>query len=385
MRGYPTARPRRRAAAAGRGAGRAGRGRRAARSAGPRPCGRRGFPAPRPSALVSPVQANARGSARGIRRPGASSPRGVLPRLCWGRPDRDAPRAPAGQARRPGPGLSVSRRPAADLPDRDFRRPDVPDDVTAHLSLPYIAAAQAQKHVTHNEALHILDSVVQLAVIDRDLAAPPRLARRGRPLHRRRLANRGVGRQGRQGRGLHRRGLELPDARARLGRLRGRRGDALLLGRRRLGVDAERHHRPAEPDAAGVGATADATNPFSAKLNKALWTARTAAEGGDGDLRYAMNKENRVGRRLPAAADRLFGAGGDRPGRRRRPGGQVERRRLVLVEPCGWTRPRAASTSWRPRPASPPPPPATSAPRPRSRWRSPEPRRSPPWERRSTR
>jgi Protein of unknown function (DUF2793) len=43
-----------------------------------------------------------------------------------------------------------------------------------NLSLPYIAAAQAQKHVTHNEAVRALDALVQLAVLDRDLAiAPP--------------------------------------------------------------------------------------------------------------------------------------------------------------------------------------------------------------------
>lgn len=41
----------------------------------------------------------------------------------------------------------------------------------------------------------------------------------------------------------------------------------------------------------GVGTTADASNPFSAKLNAALWTAKTAAEGGTGDLFYTMNKE----------------------------------------------------------------------------------------------
>jgi hypothetical protein len=41
------------------------------------------------------------------------------------------------------------------------------------LGLPYLEAAQAQKHVTHNEALRRLDAIVQLAVIDRDLAAPP--------------------------------------------------------------------------------------------------------------------------------------------------------------------------------------------------------------------
>jgi len=44
---------------------------------------------------------------------------------------------------------------------------------TPNLVLPYIAAAQAQKHVTHNEAIRTLDALVQLAVIDRDLTAPP--------------------------------------------------------------------------------------------------------------------------------------------------------------------------------------------------------------------
>jgi hypothetical protein len=44
---------------------------------------------------------------------------------------------------------------------------------STHLALPYIAAAQAQKHVTHNEAIRILDSLVMLSVKDRDLATPP--------------------------------------------------------------------------------------------------------------------------------------------------------------------------------------------------------------------
>ncbi|RWR26288.1 DUF2793 domain-containing protein [Sinirhodobacter populi] len=46
-------------------------------------------------------------------------------------------------------------------------------DATTHLLLPYILAAQAQKHVTHNEALRILDGLVQLSVLDRGLTAPP--------------------------------------------------------------------------------------------------------------------------------------------------------------------------------------------------------------------
>ena len=46
-------------------------------------------------------------------------------------------------------------------------------DDTPNLKLPIIAAAQAQKHVTHNEALRALDAIVQLAVETADLASPP--------------------------------------------------------------------------------------------------------------------------------------------------------------------------------------------------------------------
>lgn len=44
---------------------------------------------------------------------------------------------------------------------------------TPNLKLPFILAAQAQKHVTHNEAIRALDALAQLAVKDKDLAAPP--------------------------------------------------------------------------------------------------------------------------------------------------------------------------------------------------------------------
>jgi hypothetical protein len=44
---------------------------------------------------------------------------------------------------------------------------------TPHLALPYIEAAQAQKHVTHNDALDRLDIFTQLAVESRMLTAPP--------------------------------------------------------------------------------------------------------------------------------------------------------------------------------------------------------------------
>ena len=46
-------------------------------------------------------------------------------------------------------------------------------DITTHLLLPYILASQAQKHVTHNESLRLLDAMVQLSVLDRTRTAPP--------------------------------------------------------------------------------------------------------------------------------------------------------------------------------------------------------------------
>jgi hypothetical protein len=47
------------------------------------------------------------------------------------------------------------------------------DDATPRLSLPYVAAGQAQKHITVNEAFARLDGLVQLAVESRAVAAQP--------------------------------------------------------------------------------------------------------------------------------------------------------------------------------------------------------------------
>ena len=44
---------------------------------------------------------------------------------------------------------------------------------TANLNIAYLEAAQSQKHVTMNDALEALDTLVQLAVNRRDLTTPP--------------------------------------------------------------------------------------------------------------------------------------------------------------------------------------------------------------------
>jgi hypothetical protein len=46
-------------------------------------------------------------------------------------------------------------------------------DASENLNLPYILPSQAQKHVTHNEAIRALDAMTHLAVLSRSLSAPP--------------------------------------------------------------------------------------------------------------------------------------------------------------------------------------------------------------------
>ena len=46
-------------------------------------------------------------------------------------------------------------------------------DTSSNLKLPFILPSQAQKHVTHNEALQILDALVQLTAISSSRSVPP--------------------------------------------------------------------------------------------------------------------------------------------------------------------------------------------------------------------
>jgi hypothetical protein len=162
-------------------------------------------------------------------------------------------------------------------------------DTTAHLALPFVMAAQAQKHATHNEALRLLDGIVQLSVKDRDLTAPPASLTEG---------DRYIVASGASGVWT---GWDLnialwvDGAWLRLPPRAGWRAwvedEGVLLaynGSTWIGTTPTALQNLA---LLGLGTTADAANPFSAKLNAALWTAKTIAEGGTGDLFYTMNKE----------------------------------------------------------------------------------------------
>lgn len=165
-------------------------------------------------------------------------------------------------------------------------------DTTANLALPFIAAAQAQKHVTHNEALLLLDALVQLAVLDKDLAAPPASPQEGA---------RWIVAAGASGAWAGQAGkiAAWQDGAWRF--LSPRPGfvafvldEAAFYFWNGSAWTALAAAITALQNLAllGVGTSADATNPFAAKLNNVLWSARYAAEGGDGNLRYKLNKES---------------------------------------------------------------------------------------------
>ena len=44
---------------------------------------------------------------------------------------------------------------------------------TINLKLPLLISNQSQKEITHNEALTIIDNILQNGIIDKDLATPP--------------------------------------------------------------------------------------------------------------------------------------------------------------------------------------------------------------------
>jgi len=159
---------------------------------------------------------------------------------------------------------------------------------TTHLGLPYLAAAQAQKHVTHNDALNRLDTVVQLAVIDTTLTAPP-----GSPAE----GDRYIVADGATG-----------DWAGHDGGVAAFIDGAWVLVEAKPGwvaFDAASEAVLVRHDEAwsaigsflgavarlGVNTEADDTNRLAVRSNAVLFTGVAAADGGTGDVRFMISKE----------------------------------------------------------------------------------------------
>lgn len=162
---------------------------------------------------------------------------------------------------------------------------------TPNLALPLLAAAQAQKHVTHNEALALLDAIVHLAVAG-VADAPPEDAAPGLRLL--------VGDAPSGAFAGHAGAIALCDEGAWRVLVPRAGWSVLVEATGALLVHDGSLFRPIsdfvpaleEVPRLGIGTAPDDLNRLAAKVNAALFTARTIAEGGTGDLRFVLNKES---------------------------------------------------------------------------------------------
>lgn len=161
---------------------------------------------------------------------------------------------------------------------------------STHLALPFLDAAQAQKHVTLNEALALLDALVHLSVSTR-VSAPPSSAIEGdRVLVGPGATDAFAGKDNKVAAFLAGSWSFLTP---QLGwRLHIAAESQLLIFDGADWVDLGLTIRDL-PNVmrVGVGTSADASTPLAAKLNGALFAAKYADEGGNGDLRFTLNKE----------------------------------------------------------------------------------------------
>ncbi len=162
---------------------------------------------------------------------------------------------------------------------------------TGHLGLPYIDAAQSQKHVTHNDALRALDLIIHLSVLSRNMITPPSApAADARYLVGIAATGAFVGFDGNVA--AFQDGAWNFKAPQTGWRVYVEAESALLIYDGAAWHDLGwAVHALDNVTRCGVGTAADVNNPLAAKLNAALFTARSVAEAGSGDMRFKLNKE----------------------------------------------------------------------------------------------
>jgi hypothetical protein len=162
---------------------------------------------------------------------------------------------------------------------------------TTHLGLPFIEDSQAQKHVTHNEALRILDAVIQIVVEDVARTTPPSSPAEGQ---------RHVIASGASGTWIGHAGAIATWQDGAWVYLAPKTGwclwsiaDASIFIFDGSGWQAL---APLANDVGqlGINTTASTPNLLSVKSNAALLAAITTADGGSGDARLQISKETPV-------------------------------------------------------------------------------------------
>lgn len=162
---------------------------------------------------------------------------------------------------------------------------------TANLGLPLLSAEQAQKHVTHNEALLLADGLTQLVLQGRGEETPPAEPVEGQAFalgedpegdwagHDGEIA---IWTSGGWRYATPKTGWRAWDI---------SQGEALILLDNNWQNLSEQFETLQNLALLGVNTTADATNKLSVRSNAALFAALGAGDGGTGDMRLVLNRE----------------------------------------------------------------------------------------------
>jgi hypothetical protein len=169
-------------------------------------------------------------------------------------------------------------------------------DRTYNLQLPLLAPAQAQKHVTHNEALLALDVLCQTSVLDRDCGSPPMNPQDGNryliPASPSQDAN-NQWKEKENALAIWRDGAwyyYTPN----VGWIVFIQDEEEFVFWNGQAWKPMSHgvHELQDLRALGVGSRSDERNDMVVKASRMLWTARSESEGGTGDFEFAFNKES---------------------------------------------------------------------------------------------
>ncbi len=162
---------------------------------------------------------------------------------------------------------------------------------TARLNLPLIDAGQAQKNITHNEAILALDQFVQAAVLSQTLAAPPATNNEGDSyIVAASASGAWAGKTGQIAAWQQGVWNFYPPAVGCLvwvvaqSRIFAWTGTVWFDAFNLISSTLQ------NLQLLGIGTTANAANPLAAKINAALFTALATSEGGSGDMRFTLNK-----------------------------------------------------------------------------------------------
>ncbi len=168
-------------------------------------------------------------------------------------------------------------------------------DRSPNLELPYLMQSQSLRYFWHNQALAALDALVQLAVKDRHLTAPPPSPAEG---DRYIVASGPTGAWSGQADKVatYTAGAWVFHAPADgwVAFVVDETQPLIFAGSAWVPL-GHKLQRVEGLERLAIGTTADGSNPFAAKLNSGLWTARGSGEGGTGDLRLTLNKETSSG------------------------------------------------------------------------------------------